>query len=81
MSITYSSDIATTDFRGKVESFRYHVMRRGPDYVVIHTDTQIDKNRDRRITFVDGGTGYWIDIGALGLGMRERFDRIQNRRP
>jgi len=79
MSITYSNGIATTDSHSEVESFRYRVVSRGSDYVVIHADTPIDKNRDIRITFVDGGAGYWIDTGALGFGLQERFDRVQNR--
>ncbi len=79
MSITYSNGMATTDFSGQVDSFRYRVVGRGSDYVVIHTDTPIDKDRDIRITFVDGGAGYWVDTGPLGFGLQERFDRVLNR--
>jgi hypothetical protein len=77
MTITYSNGVQTADYKGDVESFRYRVVKRGPDYVVIRSDATMDKGRDIRIRFVDGDTGYWIDAGPLGFGMEERFDRVQ----
>jgi hypothetical protein len=71
--------VETSDYRGEVESFRYRVVGRGADYVIIHSDAPSDKGRDIRITFVDGGTGYWIDTGAFSFGIQERFDRDQNK--
>ena len=77
MNITYSNGVQTADYKGEVESFRYRVVDRGTDYVVIRSDTTMDKGRDIRIRFVDGNKGYWIDTGPLGGGMEERFDRVQ----
>ena len=76
MTITYSNGVQTADYRGEVESFRYRVVNRGPDYVVIRSDGTMDKGRDIRIRFVDDGSGYWIDTGPLGFGLQERFDRV-----
>jgi hypothetical protein len=78
MSITYSNGIATTHIQSEVGSFRYKVIESGTNYVIVHFDTVIDQG-DTRITFIDGGAGYWIDTGALGFGMQERFDKVQNR--
>jgi hypothetical protein len=71
LSITYSNRVATTDFRGKVETFRYRVVRRGDDFVVL--DGPLG---EYRIRFVDGGRSYWVDSG---FGIEERFDRVQSR--
>jgi len=77
MTITCSNGMQTADYRGTVEAFRYRVVNRGADYVVIHSDATMDKGRDIRIRFVDGDTGYWIDTGPFGFGLEERFDRVQ----
>jgi hypothetical protein len=77
MTITYTNGMQIADYRGTVESFRYRVVKRGPDFVVIRSDATMDKGRDIRIRFVDGDSGYWIDTGPFGFGLEERFDRVQ----
>ena len=37
MTITYSNGVQTADYKGEVESFRYRVVDRGADYVVIRS--------------------------------------------
>jgi len=78
MTVTYSNGVATSDYRGEVGSFRYRVIEQGTNYVIIHCDTPINWGNSR-ITFVDGGTSYWIDTGPLGFGLQERFDKVQNK--
>ncbi len=76
MTLTYSNGMVTSSFHGKVDSFRYRVVERGSDCLVMRTDTLMDKDRDIRVRFVDGGSGYWVDTGPLGFGLQERFDRV-----
>src|SRR5262245_51494783 len=38
LTVTYSNGMQTADYRGTIESFRYRVVERGPDYVVIHSN-------------------------------------------
>jgi len=76
MTITYSRGTVTSDLRGEVNSFRYRVLESGSDYVVIRSDAPLVRDTDIRIRFVDDDAGYWIDIGPLGNGLEERFDRV-----
>src|SRR3989442_3584987 len=73
MTISYSNRVATTDFRDKIETFHYRVVRRGEDRVVLRSDGPLG---DYRIRFVDEGRRYWIDSG---FGIEERFDKVQRR--
>ena len=77
MSITYRNGVGTAHFHDSVYSFRYRVVGRGADYVVMRDDSPMDLGRDIRIRFVDGNRAYWIDTGPLGFGMEERFDKVQ----
>ena len=77
MTITYSNGLGLAHFHDSAYSFRYHVVRRGADYVVIRDNAPMDMGREVRIRFVDGDRGYWIDTGPLGFGLEERFDRVQ----
>ena len=77
MTITYSKGTMTSDYRGEVRSFPYRILENGSNFVVIHSDAPLDKDRDIRIRFVDGDSGYWIDTGPLGNGLEERFDRVK----
>jgi hypothetical protein len=79
LSITYSNCVGTAHNRDEAYSFRYHVVRRGPNYLVMRDDAPMDIGRDIRIRFEDGGASYWIDTGPLGFGLEERFDEIQTR--
>ena len=76
ITVTYSHGVGTIDYRGKSDSFRYHVIKRGDDYVVIRSDAPMDIGRDLWIRFVEEDTGYWIDTGPLGFGIQERFDKM-----
>jgi len=77
MTITYTKGTMTSDYRGEVSSFPYRVVESGSNFVVIRSDAPLDKDRDIRIRFVDGDSGYWIDTGPLGFGLEERFDRVK----
>src|SRR5579864_8463963 len=57
ITVTYSHGVATSDYRCQVDSFRYRVIERGADYIVIRSEAPMDKGRDIRIRFVDGDTG------------------------
>jgi hypothetical protein len=76
LTLTYSNGVTTSLFHGKEESWRYQVVERGTDFVVIHSEAALDEGRDIRIRFVDDGAGYWIDTGPLGFDLQERFDRV-----
>lgn len=77
MTITYSKGTITTRYLEKADSFRYRVLESGSNYVVIHSDAPLDNDRDIRIRFIDGDSGYWIDTGPLGNGLEERYDRVK----
>jgi len=77
MAVTYSNGTATSDYRGEVGTFRYRVLERGSNFVVIRSEAPLEKDRDIRIRFVDGDSAYWIDTGPLGNGLEERFDRVK----
>jgi hypothetical protein len=79
MTVTYSNRVGTAHFREETYTFRYRVVRRGPSYVVMRDDSPLYLGRDIRIRFEDGDTSYWIDTGALGFGLEERFDKIQTK--
>ncbi len=74
MTITYSNEVITTDFKGGPTTFRYKVVNRGDQFVVIRTRGGILDDRNWRIDFTKDRGGYWIDFGAFGI--REKFDRI-----
>jgi hypothetical protein len=74
LTLTYSNGIATSFFRGKTESWRYYVIQRGDDFVVLRSEVPGLSNT--RIHFVDGGKGYWADAGDR---YQERFDKIGER--
>ena len=77
MTVTYSHNTAQVQFKKEAYSFKYRIVSRGAGYVVMRDDTQLDKDRDIRIRFENGGATYWIDTGPLGNGLEERFDRLQ----
>ena len=77
MTVTYSRNTAQVQFKKETYSFKYRVVSRGADYVVMRDDTELDKDRDIRIRFENGGASYWIDTGPLGNGLEERFDRVK----
>lgn len=75
LAMTYSNGMATTVFRGKNEgTFRYRVVVKASDFVVIRSDSPWEKDQDFKIRFVDGGRAYWIDATAK---IDERFDRVE----
>jgi len=76
MTVIYSNGMATSSFRGESGSFRYRVIERGSDFVVIRSDAPMNKGRDIRIRFDAGGASYWIETGPLGFGLQEKFDRV-----
>ena len=76
-TITYDKGTMTIDARWQVHSYRYRVVDRGPDYVVIRSDAATYKDHDLRLRFVDGDSGYWIETGGLGSGLEERFDKVK----
>ena len=77
--ITFKNGKMVVDNRNQVRSQPYRVVKAGPDYVVIRCDDIMDKGRDIRIRFVDDNAGYWIDMGPLGNGLEEKFNKVQNR--
>jgi hypothetical protein len=77
ITVTYSNRVGTAHFHDDIYSFRYRVVRRGADYIVIRDDAPMDMERDIKIRFVDGDRGFWIDTGPLGFGLEERFDRVE----
>ncbi len=77
MTIAYDKGTLTTDYRGQVHSYRYWVVDRGPNFVVIRSDISMYKDHDLRLRFVDGDNAYWIETGGLGSGLEERFDRVK----
>ena len=76
MTITYSNCVGVAQNRDETYSFKYRVLRRGPDYAVMRDDAPMDMGRDIRVRFEDGGAAYWIDTGPLGFGLEERFDKV-----
>ena len=77
LSMTYSNRMATTVFRGKKEgTFRYRVLAKGSDFVVIRSGTPWAKGQDFRLRFVDGGRAYWVNATTK---FDERFDRVDER--
>ncbi len=77
MTVAYSNCLGTAHLRDETYTFRYRVVRRGPDYLIMRDDAPMDRGRDIRIRFEDGDASYWIDTGPLGFGLEERFDKIQ----
>jgi len=58
----------------QAESWRYHVIQHGADFVVIRS--KISGLSNSKIRFVDGGRGYWVDAGWQ---YQEYFDKISER--
>jgi hypothetical protein len=75
MTLTYSNGIATSNFRGETNSFRYRVIKRRADYVVIRDDAPAEAGQSIRIRFENGNTAYWI-ASPFGFGIEERFDKV-----
>jgi len=76
MTLTYAKGVVTSSYRSEVGSFRYRVVERGTNFVVIRTDGGLDEGRNIKMRFVDGDKAYWIDSGPLSEGLQERFDRV-----
>jgi hypothetical protein len=76
MTITYSNGIGTSLYDGKESTWHYRVVERGNDFVVIRSDAWGEK----RIRFVNGDQGYWIDAGFPARGLQEKFDRVSTNR-
>jgi hypothetical protein len=77
LTITYTKNSIKTEGIGQSDSFPYRVVESGSNYVVIHDDAPLDKGRDIRIRFLSGNASYWIDLGPLGNGLEERFDKLK----
>lgn len=90
MTVTYSNQVATmgtpaltigtTALPASTNTMHYKVVEKGENHVVIQPvaepgDTMASEGR-RRIQFVDGGSGYWLDLGDLMPGQKEKFDRV-----
>ena len=43
MVVTYSNGMASSTFRGETGSFRYRVVQRGSDFVVIRSDAPMER--------------------------------------
>ena len=77
MIVTHSNGISRIRWNGDESTLRYRIRDRGEDYVVIRSKGSIiDDGRDIRIRFVENNTAYWVDLGPLGHGLQERFDRV-----
>jgi hypothetical protein len=67
---TYSNGVAVSSFHGAREMWRYRIIDRGADFVVI----RMKGMPDLWIRFVDGGKAYWV--GGVAE-YEERFDKVQ----
>jgi hypothetical protein len=96
LTVTYSNQVATTvstlttigstQVSPSTNSFRYKVVERGTNFVVIKTDDEFKtedelsqiftKGGVRRIEFVEDGAAYWAEMGFLMPGQKEKFDRV-----
>ena len=88
MTITYSNQVVTTvtppitirniSTPASTNTGHYKVVERGPAHVVIELDGKLDPDlgNKRRIDFVDGDKGYWIELGLLIGDKKEKFDRV-----
>jgi len=74
----YSSDeVGAALYKGVVYPFRYQVVKRGSNFVVVYRP---DIGRDIRIRFMDGNTAYWIDAGpSSGYKLPMRYDKVFGR--
>jgi hypothetical protein len=79
ITVTYANNMVRSLYRGQESFFRYRLIERGKDYVVIRAQgAGYPGDHNVRIRFVDGGSGIWVDSGEL-LGMKtpeEKFDRV-----
>lgn len=78
MTITYSNGVGVAHYHDETYTFRYRVVRRGPDYLIMRDDSPMDMDRDIRVRFENRDASYWIDTGPLGFGLEERFDKIRS---
>jgi hypothetical protein len=69
--MSYSNGMATSFLHGETNSWRYHVIQHGADFVVIKSAMSCFPNP--KIHFVDNGRGYWVDAGNR---YQEYFDKI-----
>jgi hypothetical protein len=79
MTVTYSNCVGTARYRDETYTFRYRVVGRGPDYVVMRDDSPMDMGRNIHLRFENGDASYWIDTGPFGFGVEERFDKVQSK--
>jgi hypothetical protein len=77
MTITYSNRIMIVCDHSSTYALRYKIVRRSPNKVVLRVDEGMDKGRDIHLRFVDQCAAYWVDLGPLGSGLEERFDRVK----
>lgn len=70
---TYSNDIFTTEFEGKVNSYQYTVAGTGPNYVEIEYHNSATGKTERNRMYVQGNT-LWVD--APEYGFSEVFRRV-----
>lgn len=78
MTVTYSKNHITSNYKGEESSYKYKLVEKGLDYVVIRTPGITFGNGLTRIRFVDQGHGIWVDSGTM-LGIEtpeEKFERI-----
>ncbi len=74
MTVNYSNGIATSCLSGKTNSWHYHVIERGDDFIVLRSE--IVGLENSRIRFVDQGKSYWI--GGPNK-YEERFDKVESK--
>jgi hypothetical protein len=78
MTVTYSKNLVTSNYKGEESILKYRLIEKGKDYVVIQTTGTGFGDGLTRIRFVDQGRGIWVESGKV-LGMEtpeEKFDRI-----
>ena len=79
MTVTYSNDVITSNFKDQLDIGHYRVVECGEDFVVIRIREGIRRDENIRIDFTDNRESYWIDVGLLP--MREKFDKINAEPP
>ena len=78
IAVTPSITVRNISTPASTNTGRYKVIERGPTHVLIELDgeTDPDQGNKRRIEFVDGDKGYWIELGLLIGDKKEKFDRV-----
>ena len=77
LTMTYTNNVAGFVFGKETGSFRYRVIERGSDFVVIANKVWLSSDHDMWLRFADGGKSYWLHSREVGLDMR--FDKIEEK--